>query len=80
MAVELIRYLLAKNPRKEVDFNIRGITIANLFDDYDRAMKAYVGELDFPDLGRAYEIVQNPGFETGYRMRFSKVADRKSVV
>jgi lysyl-tRNA synthetase, class I len=74
LPVELIRYLLAKNPRKEVDFNIRGITIPNLFDDYDRAMKAFLGEMDFPDIARAYEIVQEKGFEAGYRMRFSKVA------
>ena len=74
LPVELIRYLLAKNPKKEVDFNIQGITIPNLFDDYDRAMKAFQKEIDFPDLGRAYEIVQEKGFEPGYRMRFSKVA------
>ncbi len=74
LPVELLRYLLAKNPRKEVDFNPKGVTIPNLFDDYDRAMHAFNKEVDFPDLGRAYEIVQEKGFEPGYRMRFSKVA------
>jgi lysyl-tRNA synthetase, class I len=74
LPVELLRYLLAKNPRKEVDFNPAGVTIPNLFDDYDRAMHAYTKEIDFPDLGRAYEVVQEKGFEPGYRMRFSKVA------
>lgn len=74
LPVELLRYLLAKNPRKEVDFDPTGNTIPLLFDDYDRAMKAYQKEIDFPDLGRAYEIVQDKGFEPGYRMRFSKVA------
>lgn len=74
LPLELLRYLLAKNPRKEVDFDPEGITIPNLFDDYDRAMKAYQNEVDFPDLGRAYEVVQESGFEPGYRMRFSKVA------
>jgi lysyl-tRNA synthetase class 1 len=74
LPVELLRYLLAKNPRKEVDFNPRGISIPNLFDDYDRAMKAYQKEIDFPDLGRAWEIVQKDNVEPGYRMRFSKVA------
>jgi lysyl-tRNA synthetase class 1 len=37
-------------------------------------MKAYMKEIDKPDLGRAWEIVQEPGFIAGYRMRFSKVA------
>lgn len=74
LPLELLRFLLAKNPRKEVDFDPSGVTIPNLFDDYDRAMKAYQKEIDFPDLGRAYEIVQEKDFEPGYRMRFSKVA------
>lgn len=74
LPLELLRYLLAKNPKKEVDFDPNGLTIPNLFDDYDRAMKAYQKEIDFPDLGRAYEVVQEGSFEPGYRMRFSKVA------
>jgi len=71
---EVLRFLMAKNPRKTIDFDPEGVTIPNLFDDYDRAMKAFQKEIDFPDLGRAYEIVQEKGFEPGYRMRFSKVA------
>ncbi len=71
---ELVRYLMAKNPKKVIEFDPAGVTIPNLFDDYDRAMKAYLGEMDFPDIARAWEIVQDAGFEAGYRMRFSKVA------
>jgi lysyl-tRNA synthetase class 1 len=74
MPNEVLRYLMAKNPKKTIDFDPNGATIPNLFDDYDRAMKAYMGEIDFPDLGRAYEVVQEGGSRPGYRMRFSKVA------
>lgn len=71
---EVLRYLMSKNPKKVIEFDPNGNTIPLLFDDYDRAMSAYTKEIDFPDLGRAYEIVQEKGFEPGYRMRFSKVA------
>lgn len=71
---EVVRYLMAKNPKKVIEFDPTGVTIPNLFDDYDRAMKAYMKETDNPDLARAWEIVQEPKFEAGYRMRFSKVA------
>lgn len=71
---ELVRYLMAKKPKKVIEFDPAGITIPNLFDDYDRAMKAFMGEVEFPDIARAYEVVQDSGFEPGYRMRFSKVA------
>lgn len=71
---ELLRFLMAKNPKKVIEFDPSGNTIPLLFDDYDRAMSAHQKEVDFPDLGRAYELVQEEGFEPGYRMRFSKVA------
>ncbi len=71
---ELLRYLMAKNPKKTIDFDPNGNTVPNLYDDYDRAMSAYEKKIDFPDLARAYEIVQEENFNPGYRMRFSKVA------
>lgn len=74
LPMEVLRFLMAKNPKKVIEFDPIGNTIPLLFDDYDRAMKAHQGELDFPDIGRAYELVQETGFESGYRMRFSKVA------
>lgn len=74
LPVEVLKYLMAKSPRKVIEFDPEGVTIPNLFDDYDRAMHAHMGEVDFPDLGRTYELVQEKDFEPGYRMRFSKVA------
>jgi lysyl-tRNA synthetase class 1 len=74
LPVEVLKFLMTKNPRKVIDFDPEGVTIPNLFDDYDRAMQAHMGDVDFPDLGRAYELVQEKDFKTGYRMRFSKVA------
>lgn len=74
LPVEVLRYLMAKNPRKVIEFDPIGNTVPLLFDDYDRAMSAFEKKIDFPDLGRAYELVQDKGFSAGYRMRFSKVA------
>jgi len=74
LPMEVLRFLMAKNPKKVIEFDPNGNTIPLLFDDYDRAMSAHAGTIDFPDLGRAYELVQEAGFELGYRMRFSKVA------
>ena len=74
LPVEVLKYLMAKSPKKVIEFDPEGVTIPNLFDDYDRAMHAHMGEVDFPDLGRAYELVQEKGFEPGFRMRFSKIA------
>lgn len=71
---EVLRYLMAKNPKKVIEFDPQGNTIPLLFDDYDRAMSAFSGQIEFSDLARAYELVQEKGFEPGYRMRFSKVA------
>jgi len=71
---EVLKFLMARNPKKVIEFDPNGNTIPLLFDDYDRAMSAYQGILDFPDLARGYELVQEKGFEPGYRMRFSKVA------
>jgi lysyl-tRNA synthetase class 1 len=71
---EVLKFLMAKNPRKTIDFDPSGNTIPNLYDDYDRAMSAYMGKINFPDLARAYEAVQEENFEPGFRMRFSKLA------
>lgn len=71
---EVLRYLMAKNPRKVIEFDPSGVTIPNLFDDYDRSMKAFETKDSNPDLARSWEIVQESNFEAGYRMRFSKVA------
>lgn len=71
---EVLKFLMARNPKKVIEFDPIGSTIPLLFDDYDRAMTAFEKTIDFPDLGRAYELVQEKDFEPGYRMRFSKVA------
>jgi len=72
---ELIRFILTRNINRVVDLDLDGMVIANLYDEYDRAFKAYLGEIEFPDLAEIYELSQiSEEYNNGYKMKFTKVA------
>lgn len=72
---ELIRFILTRNINRVVDLDLDGMVIASLYDEYDRAHKAHLGEIEFPDLAEVYELSQvKTGFNDGYKMKFTKVA------
>lgn len=72
---ELIRFVLTRNINRVVDLDLDGMVIASLYDEYDRAHKAHLGEIDFPDLAEIYVLSQTgPEYNDGYKMKFSKVA------
>jgi lysyl-tRNA synthetase class 1 len=72
---ELIRFILTRNINRVVDLDLDGMVIANLYDEYDRAFKAYMGEIEFPDLAEIYELSQiSEKYNNDYKMKFTKVA------
>jgi lysyl-tRNA synthetase class 1 len=72
---ELIRFILTRNINRVVDLDLDGMVIPSLYDEYDRAHQAQLGELDFPDLAAVYELSQiSDKYNNGYKMKFSKVA------
>ncbi|MDD3678720.1 MAG: lysine--tRNA ligase [Patescibacteria group bacterium] len=72
---ELIRFIMIRNINRVIDLDLDGMAIASIYDEYDRAHKAYLGEIDFPDLAKIYELSQiSDNFNNGYRMKFTKVA------
>jgi lysyl-tRNA synthetase class 1 len=72
---ELIRFILTRNINRVVDLDLDGMAIPSLYDEYDRAHQAYLGIIEFPDLADVYGLSQiNEKFNTGYKMKFSKVA------
>jgi lysyl-tRNA synthetase class 1 len=77
---ELIRFILTRNINRVVDLDLDGMAVASLYDEYDRAYKAFTGEIDFPDLADTFELAQvKSDFSKGYRMKFSKVAHAMQI-
>jgi lysyl-tRNA synthetase, class I len=73
---ELARFLIVRpHPRRQVEFDPRGETIPNLYDEYDRAAAAYFHEAENPDLARTFYFSRVEGEQARcYRPRFAKVA------
>lgn len=72
---ELIRFIMIRNINRVIDLDLDGMVISNLYDEYDRSHKAFVKEIDFPDLAKVYELSQtSSSFNNGYKMKFTKVA------
>lgn len=72
---ELIRFIMIRNINRVIDLDLDGMVIASLYDEYDRSQKAYLKEINFPDLAKVYELSQiSKKFNNGYKMKFTKVA------
>lgn len=73
---DLARFLIVRpHPRRQVEFDPRGETIPNLYDEYDRAAAAYFHEIENPDLARTFYFSRVEGEQPRcYRPRFAKVA------
>lgn len=72
---EIIRFVMIRNIDRVIDLDLSGMVVPNLFDEYDKGALALRGEMDFPDLAKAFEFSQiKEDFNKGYRMRFSKLA------
>ncbi|MDD3480678.1 MAG: lysine--tRNA ligase [Patescibacteria group bacterium] len=72
---ELIRFIMIRNINRVIDLDLDGMVIASIYDEYDRAHKAYMKEIDFPDLAKVFELSQiKSKFNNGYKMKFTKVA------
>lgn len=69
---EIVRFLMIRNPSRAVEFDIFGVTIPNLFDEYDKAIAAGRGEIDFLDLARVLHFSQAEEF-LGFVPRFIKI-------
>ena len=73
---DLARFLIVRpHPRRQVEFDPRGETIPNLYDEYDRAAAAYFHEIENPDLARTFYFSRVEGEQPRcYRPRFAKIA------
>ena len=72
---EITRFMMIRNPKRTIEFNPSGVTIPNLFDEYDKAILAYKDPQTHPDLAKVAEYSQTEGKPfTGYRPRFAKLA------
>lgn len=59
---EILRFLMVRIPyRRAIDFDPGGMTIPDLFDDYDRAAKIYWKRGKSDDFGRIFELSQPSG-------------------
>jgi lysyl-tRNA synthetase class 1 len=66
--------------RQAVNFDPAGETIALLYDEYDRAARAYFGHEVDPDLARTFHYAHPDGGVTDvFRMRFSKVVHLSQI-
>lgn len=75
VAPEIIRFMMVRHPERMLDLDLKDLVIPTLFDELDKAKEAYNGTIDFPDLARSFFYSQmSDKFNTGYSMRFSKVA------
>lgn len=74
----LLRFLMVRTQiNQAIDFNPSGWTIPDLFDEYDRCWRAYVGRTD-QDLYRVFELSQIgdlPGKKKIFLPRFRDVAN-----
>lgn len=73
---ELVRFLLVRaHYREQKDFDPAGDTIPRLYDEYDRAARAFRGEVDDPELARTFAYAMTAASRPGaWRPRFSRVA------
>ncbi|MDR7417641.1 MAG: lysine--tRNA ligase [Armatimonadota bacterium] len=73
---ELARFTIVRpHYRQAVNFDPAGETIPLLYDEYDKAARAYFGHEKDPDLARTFHYSHPAGGVTDvFRMRFSKVA------
>jgi lysyl-tRNA synthetase class 1 len=73
---ELARFTIVRpHYRQAVNFDPSGETIPLLYDEYDRAARAYFGREDDPDLARTFYYSHPSGGMTDvFRLRFSTVA------
>lgn len=75
LAPEILRFVMIRNPERVIDLDLSGMAIPTLFEEYDRALKAYNKEVDFPDLASAFFYSQvSEKFNTGFKPRFTKLA------
>ncbi|MDR7545422.1 MAG: lysine--tRNA ligase [Armatimonadota bacterium] len=73
---ELARFTIVRpHYRQAVNFDPSGETIPLLYDEYDRAARAYFGREDDPDLARTFYYAHpSGGMADAFRLRFSTVA------
>jgi len=73
---ELARFLMVRlHYREQKNFDPGGETIPRLYDEYDRAARAFRGEVEDPELARTYWYARIDGARLDVtRPRFSKVA------
>jgi len=72
---EITRFMMIRNPKRAIEFNPSGVTIPNLFDEYDKAILAYNDPQTHTDLAKVAEYSQKEGKPfTGFRPRFIKLA------
>jgi lysyl-tRNA synthetase class 1 len=73
---ELARFTIVRpHYRQAVNFDPAGETIPQLYDEYDRAARAYFGHEPDPDLARTFHYSHPAGGVADvFRMRFAKVA------
>lgn len=76
LSPEIIRFIMIRNPGRVIDLDLSGLTVPQIYDEYDRAKGAYIGKLDFPDLAASYAFSQlGKVFNTGYSAKFLTVAN-----
>lgn len=73
---ELTRFLMIRpHYREQKNFDPGGETIPRLYDEYDRAVRAFRGEVDDPELARTFFYAQIGGAPTEASLpRFGKIA------
>src|SRR5207249_11692572 len=73
---ELVRFLMLRtHPKRHLEFDPAGMTLARLMDECDRAADAYRGDEE-SDLGKTWRLSQvSPTPDApGFRIRFTTVA------
>ncbi len=73
---ELARFLMIRpHYREQKNFDPGGETVPRLYDEYDRAVRAFRGEVDDGELARTFVYAQIEGARPeAYRPRFGKIA------
>lgn len=78
---EMARFTMVRpHFRQHVDFDPSGETIPQLYDEFDRAARAYAGLEDDPDLARTFYYAHAPEPQAGaFRLRFTRVAHLSQI-
>lgn len=78
---EMARFTIVRpHYRQAVNFDPAGETIPLLYDEYDRAARAFFGHEADPDLARTFYYAHPEGGATDvFRMRFTKVAHLSQI-